>query len=113
MTPAAFRKAALSLPGVVEGSHVGHADFRVNGRIFATLGYPEGEHAMVKLTPDEQEIVVAGAPETFTPVPGGWGKGGATRVLLKTADPAAVKSALKRAHHSFMAKKPSRPRKSP
>lgn len=111
MTPAAFRKAALSLPGAVEGSHMGHADFRANGRIFATLGYPDVGHAMVKLTPDEQDVVVSGAPESFTPVPGGWGKGGATRVLLKTADPAAVKSGLKLAYDAVMAKKPSRPRK--
>jgi hypothetical protein len=112
MTPAAFRKAALSLTGAVEGSHMGHADFRANGRIFATLGYPEASHAMVKLSPDEQEIVVAGAPDTFMPVPGGWGKGGATRVLLKTADDAAVKSALSLAHAAIMAKKAARPRKS-
>ncbi len=112
MTPAAFRKAALSLTGAVEGSHMGHADFRANGRIFATLGYPERDHAMVKVTPDEQDILVAGAPDTFTPVPGGWGKGGATRVLLKTADPAAVKSGLKLAFDAVMAKKLARPRKS-
>lgn len=110
MTPAAFRNAALGLPGAAEGSHMGHADFRANGRIFATLGYPERDHAMVKLSPDEQEIVVAGAPETFTPVPGGWGKGGATRVLLKSADPAAVKSGLKLAYDAAMAKKPARRR---
>lgn len=111
MTPAAFRKAALSLPDAVEGAHMGHADFRANGRIFATLGYPEAMHAMIKLSPDEQEIVVAGAPETFAPVPGGWGKGGATRVLLKTAHAAAVKGALGLAHAAIMAKKPARPRK--
>lgn len=111
MTPAAFRKAALSLPGAVEGAHMGHADFRANGRIFATLGYPQIDHAMVKLSPDEQDILVAGAPETFTPVPGGWGKGGATRVLLARADPGAVRSGLKLAHDGVMAKKPARPRK--
>ncbi len=91
---------------------MGHADFRANGRIFATLGYPEIGHAMVKLSPDEQELLVAGAPETFSPVPGGWGKGGATRVLLKSADTAAVKGGLKRAYDAVMAKKRPRPRKS-
>lgn len=111
MTPAAFRKAALSLSGAVEGAHMGHADFRANGRIFATLGYPERDHAMVKVSPDEQDILVEGAPETFTPVPGGWGKGGATRVLLKAADPKAVKSGLSLAHAAVLAKKPARPRK--
>ncbi len=112
MTPAAFRKTALALPGAVEGAHMGTADFRANGRIFASLGYPDRDHAMVKLTPDQQEIVVAGAPETFAPVPGGWGKGGATHVRLKTADPKAVKSGLKMAYDGVMAKKPARPRKS-
>lgn len=111
MTPAAFRKAARGLPGAIEGSHMGTADFRANGRIFATVGYPQAQYAMVKLSPDEQAIVVAGAPDTFTPVPGGWGKRGATRVLLKTADLAAVKSALNLAHGAVVAKKPSRPRK--
>lgn len=111
MTPAAFRKAALSFAGAAEGSHMGTADFRANGRIFASLGYPDAAFAMVKLSPDEQAVVVEGSPESFTPVPGGWGKGGATRVILKTADPAAVKSALSLAHAAIMAKKPARPRK--
>ncbi len=56
--------------------------------------------------------MVAGAPATFASVPGGWGKGGATRVLLRTADVAAVKSGLRLAHQAVMAKKPARPRKS-
>lgn len=90
---------------------MGTADFRANGRIFATLGYPDAAFAMVKLSPDEQTVVVEGSPESFTPVPGGWGKGGATRVLLKTADLPAVKSALALAHGAVMAKKPARPRK--
>jgi hypothetical protein len=111
VTPAAFRKAALALDGAVEGSHMGTADFRANGRIFASLGYPDAAFAMVKLSPDEQAIVVEGSPQTFTPVPGGWGKGGATRVVLKSAEPAAVKSALALAYSAMMAKKPSRPRK--
>lgn len=74
---------------------MGHADFRVGGRIFATIGSPDAGFAMVSLTPDEQAFFVGSAPGTFTPVKGGWGKSGSTSVVLRTAKKAAVSAALK------------------
>jgi YjbR len=78
----------------MESSHMQHPDFRVGGRIFATLGHPDGQWAMVKLSPDEQELFMRIDPKGFEPVPGGWGRQGATRVLLKSAKKRAVRDAL-------------------
>src|ERR1700680_3619928 len=89
-----FRKIALSLPGVIEGSHQGHADFRVGKRIFATLGYPDQDRGMVKLTPEQQSVLVEAEPDIFRPVPGGWGKRGSTNVRLAAADQATLQRAL-------------------
>ena len=95
MTPDAFRSIALSLPEAVEGGHMGHPDFRVGGRIFATLGYPDASCGVVKLSPDDQAVVVAAAPAVFAPVAGAWGRAGHTQVRLAAADEAAVRSALR------------------
>jgi hypothetical protein len=108
MTPKEFRKLALGLPEAVESSHMRHPDFRVGGKIFATLGYPNPEFAMVKLTPDEQELFVQLDPKGFEPVPGGWGRQGATRVLLKSAKNAVVRDALQAAWRIRASKKPVR-----
>jgi hypothetical protein len=89
-----FRLIALGLPGVVEASHQGHADFRAGKRIFATLGYPDHHWGMVKLTPEQQSVLVEAEPEIFRPVPGGWGKRGSTNVRLAAADEATLQSAL-------------------
>jgi hypothetical protein len=94
MTPIQFRRLALALPGAVEGAHMGHADFRVGGKIFATLGYPDPAWGMVQLTPDQQALLVQTSPMIFSPVPGGWGRQGSTRVDLGAADPATLKHAL-------------------
>jgi hypothetical protein len=94
MSPNRFRLIALSLPGVVEGSHQGHADFRFGKRIFATLGYPDKDWGMVKLTPEQQSMLVEAEPDIFRPVPGGWGKRGSTNVRLAAADQATLQSAL-------------------
>ena len=94
MSSKRFRETALKLPGVIEGSHQGHADFRVGQRIFATLGYPDQDWGMVKLTPEQQVMLVEAEPEIFRPVPGGWGKRGSTNVRLATADQATLQSAL-------------------
>jgi hypothetical protein len=95
MTPAAFAKLALSLEDTVEGAHHGTRDFRAaSGRIFATMGYPDKDHAMVKLTPDQQRLLVEAEPAIFVPVKGKWGLGGATNVRLKAADATTVRSAL-------------------
>jgi hypothetical protein len=89
-----FRLIALSLPGVIEGSHQGHADFRVGKRIFATLGYPDKDWGMVKLVPDQQSVLVEAEPDIFRPVPGGWGRQGSTNVRLAAADQVTLQSAL-------------------
>ena len=97
MTASRFRRVALGLPQAVEGEHQGHADFRVGKRIFATLGYPDQAWGMVKLTPEQQSVLVAAEPDIFRPVPGGWGKHGSTNVRLAKADATTLKSALSQA----------------
>jgi len=94
MTAQRFRRIALDLPGAVESSHMGHPDFRVGGKIFATLGHPDAAWGMVKLAPEEQQVLTEGAPDIFRPVPGGWGKRGCTNVHLASADRASLASAL-------------------
>lgn len=94
MSSSRFRRTALALPGAVEGSHQGHADFRVGKRIFATLGYPDDDWGMVKLTPEQQSMLVEAEPDIFRPVPGGWGKHGNTNVRLAKADATTLKSVL-------------------
>ena len=69
-----FRRMALGMANAIEGAHMGHPDFRVNGRIFATLAYPRQGLGVVMLTPEQQELFVRSEPKTFTPVPGGWGR---------------------------------------
>src|SRR5215813_8788158 len=94
MTPAGFRKIALSLHGAIEGAHGGHADFRAGGKVFATLGYPGNDWGMVKLTPEQQQMLVAAEPEMFTPVKGTWGLRGATSVRLGEIDARTLRSAM-------------------
>ena len=94
MSASHFRRAALALPGAVEGAHQRTADFRVGKRIFATLGYPDDAWGMVKLTQEQQSMLVEAEPEIFRPVPGGWGKQGYTNVLLAKADATTLKGAL-------------------
>src|SRR3981081_68473 len=93
MSSSRFRRIALALAGAVEGAHQGHADFRVGKRIFATLGYPDDDWGMVKLTPEQQSVLVEAEPEIFRPVPGGWGKRGSTNVRLAGADQRNLQSA--------------------
>ena len=76
MSASHFRRAALALPGAAEGAHQRTADFRVGKRIFATLGHPDDAWGMVKLTQEQQAMLVEAEPEIFRPVPGGWGKQG-------------------------------------
>jgi hypothetical protein len=93
-----FRKIALSLPDTFEKSHVGHPDFRVKGgKIFATLGYPEQGFGVLILTVDQQGDLIDRYPEMFEPVKGKWGKRGSTQVILQSAKPAVLKSAMKMA----------------
>jgi len=94
MTRNEFRRLALSLPETEESAHMGHPDFRVGGKIFATLGYPDAKWGMVGLTPEQQEFFVAAEPKMFTPVKGGWGRKGATNVRLRSARKPPVREAL-------------------
>lgn len=100
MKPAEFRRLALSLPGTFEKAHMGHPDFRVGTKIFATLGYPDASHGTVMVKPHEQDLLVKKHPRAFTPVRGSWGRAGATSVKLSTASRRAVALALESAWHS-------------
>jgi hypothetical protein len=112
MTPAAFRRIALSLSETNEGAHMGHADFRVNGRMFATLGWPDKAWAMVKLPLELQDALIRAAPEAFKPASGAWGRQGSTMVHLADADEATLKDAIKSAwQHIASAKSKARTRK--
>jgi hypothetical protein len=94
MTPDGFRKLALELPEAVENSHFAHPDFRVRGKIFATLGFPDATMGAVMLTPEQQDAFVQTSPDIFVPVKGGWGLKGATNVRLKAATAKALRPAL-------------------
>jgi hypothetical protein len=94
MTADDFRRLALSLPEAVESSHMNHPDFRVRGKIFATLSYPGGDWGMVKLKPEQQRTFVSAEPTVFAPVKGGWGRRGATNVKLPAANEESVHRAL-------------------
>ena len=94
MTPNQFRKLALALPETEERVHMNHPDFRVAGKIFATLGYPDQTRGMVKLSPEDQHYFSKDHPEMFTPVKGTWGRRGATSVQLKAATVDVMKKAI-------------------
>src|SRR5262245_38843624 len=93
MTAAAFRGLALALPESVEAAHMGHPDFRVGGKIFATRG-PDGKWGMVKLTPEEQAALIKSEPDVFHPASGAWGRRGCTIVRLRQAKALTVRHAL-------------------
>ena len=94
MSVSRFRKTALALTDAVESSHHGKADFRVGKRIFATLGYPDEDWGTLKLTAEQQTMLVDAEPEIFRAVPGGWGRQGYTNVRLANADATTLKSAM-------------------
>ncbi len=94
MTTNDFLELALSFPEAVESAHMRHPDFRVGGRIFATLGYPGKEWAVVKLTRDEQKRFVQRDPRIFQSVKGAWGRRGNTNVYLPAAKIDIVREAL-------------------
>lgn len=94
MSPAEFRRLALSLPASRESAHMGHPDFRVAGKIFATLGYPNREWGVVMLAPDDQEVFIKARPLVFFPAPGAWGRAGSTQVRLARAPKGIVRDAI-------------------
>jgi len=93
MTAQTFRDLALSLPEAAEAAHRGNPDFRVRGKIFATLG-PDETWGMAKLTPEQQAVFVHTEPEVFQPVNGAWGRRGCTYVRLEAATEPSVRQAL-------------------
>jgi hypothetical protein len=105
MTAAQFRKLALSFAQASENAHMHHPDFRVGGKIFATLGYPDAEHGMVVLPVEEQAEFIRDQPEVFAPAKGAWGKRGSTTIRLESVDQATLKRALELAWRNKAPKK--------
>lgn len=112
MTSDDFRRLALALPGVEESSHMGAADFRVGGHIFATLASVAQGYGNLMLTPEQQSAFVADCPELYLPVAGGWGRMGITHIRLAPASEEALRGALHAAWQLRVRKneKPSRRR---
>lgn len=91
--PNDFRRIALGMTGAVEASHMDHPDFRVHGRVFATLDR-DGKRGMVKLTPEEQQAFVDASPSAFEPASGAWGRQGCTMVRLDSVDEGTLGEAM-------------------
>jgi hypothetical protein len=111
MTADDFRRIALDMTGASEGAHMGHPDFRVGGRIFATL-HPDLKGGMVTLTPEQQREFVESHPDMFEPEKGAWGLQGYTAVRLSSADEELVGEAMTLAWRNCREKRASgrRPR---
>jgi hypothetical protein len=92
-----FRRIVLSLEGAEEASHMGNPDFRVDGRIFATLAAAKHGYGNIMITPEQQAAFVEELPEVFIPVAGGWGRNGATHIRLEVANEDVVAGALRTA----------------
>ena len=111
MTPDDFRRIALSLEGAEEGSHMGNVDFRVGGRIFATLASVKDGFGNLMLTPEMQADFVAELPDVFLPVAGGWGRSGATHVRLSAVNQDVLAGALRAAWKLRLDKNAKAPKK--
>ena len=104
MTIEDFKRIALSFPETVESAHMGHPDFRVGGKIFATIA-PDGIHGMAKLNPEQQRWFLENIPEAFTTASGAWGERGATMIRLQAAEETLVQRALNAAWRNTAPKK--------
>jgi hypothetical protein len=106
MTADKFRHLALEIAGAVEGSHMGHPDFRVavGGKVFASLGYPDDGRAVVMLSPGQQAVYLKKEPGVFKPCAGAWGRRGATSIDLAAAKVGVVRAALKAAARHIVSK---------
>ena len=109
MTSQDFRRIALSLPGAEEGSHMGAVDFRVGGRIFATLASVSQGYGNLMLTPELQAGFLADLPEVFLPIAGGWGRMGMTHIRLTKASAEVMEGALRTAWKLRVDKNTRRP----
>ena len=109
MTAAQFRRLALELRGVAEGSHQAHPDFRFHNKIFATLGYPDARWGMVKLSPEQQVQVTHKFPSVFRPASGAWGRAGSITLLLSEIASADLRPILRQAYDN-LARPARRPR---
>ena len=98
MTPKDFARIARSFPAAEQGSHFGATDFRVGGRIFATLAHVKKGYGNLMLDPEQQRLFVHDLPEVFLPVPGGWGRMGATHIVLANANADVLTGALQSAY---------------
>jgi hypothetical protein len=107
LSPKDFRRIALGMRDAIEGAHMGHPDFRVYGRIFATL-HPDHQFGMVKLTPDQQQKFVRENPTTFAPENGAWGRQGCTSVRLNSVDEDTLGEAMTLAWQNTATKGPAR-----
>jgi YjbR len=97
MNASDFRRIALGMPEATEQAHMAHPDFRVRGKIFATLGYPDAAWGMVKLTPEQQRSYVQLDPAGFVPVKGAWGAKGCTNIRLSAAREELLQEAMRAA----------------
>ena len=105
---ATFRRLALALPGAVESSHMGAADFRLDNHIFATLAYQAKGLGTLKLTPEQQAVFLPEAPHLYTPAPGGWGRMGMTLIRLDAPEP-VLAGALQTAYNTVASKHAAKP----
>src|ERR1700733_3781732 len=105
-----FRRIALLLPGAEESSHMGSPDFRVGGRIFATLAMADKGYGNLMLTPELQAEFGADAPEIFLAIPGGWGRTGSTHIILAAADENTLHGALQTAYKLRVQKNSATPK---
>jgi hypothetical protein len=110
MTDGDFRRIALALADAVEGAHMGHPDFRVRNRIFATI-HTDPRHGMVKLTPEQQREFIRDFPKVFAPESGAWGRGGSTRVIFSEATEETVGEAMTLAWQNVVKDQSARPAK--
>jgi len=110
MTADDFRELALALEGAIEREHMDHPDFRVNGRIFATI-HSNDQAGMVKVTPDEQRELMRAHPDVFSPSSGAWGRQGCTNVRLESGSKATVRGAMLLAWQLAISMKAKKPKK--
>jgi hypothetical protein len=105
MTAEKYRQLALALPETVEGSHMGNVDFRVRGKIFVTLNPPRLNCGALKLTIEQQKLLITAEPACFGPAVGAWGRKGWTLVQLQRANSATVRRALEMAWYNVAPKR--------